>query len=300
MKPAGIFSVKLVNEAATMIAGATSADIASIKGDEFLRTHRWYKTLSLRVASRIGIPILPTILVDRQLDDAQAVTDRVGVPAMIRVDYTTLPAEKPLGGIPLGSLTAIERVTKDLLKRKLYPLFHPHIDRFSNMYSVGILISPNSLELNLDIVGQGFDASDLRLGVASPHEAITYMLAEGQISERKIIRQEQYSVERQRRAERSERLRKYAEYVNHEGHLLASLRRFSPTENEVIAAIKLIPAEYKIISSEQLSLLITFASRIRVSALPQLPGSEAYVASFSLLPGRGWILWDIYGSWYRR
>jgi hypothetical protein len=61
-----------------------------------------------------------------------------------------------------------------------------------------------------------------------------------------------------------------------------------------------IPARYEKLPRSILSPLLPMIETIRFRVLSALPPSHVYVASFSYLPDRTWVLWDIYGDWYRR
>lgn len=57
---------------------------------------------------------------------------------------------------------------KDIL---LWPV--EHVDRVLNQYGLNIYFKPESQQITMEIVGQGFDGTDLNKGDLSPHERIT-------------------------------------------------------------------------------------------------------------------------------
>jgi len=106
---------------------------------------------------------------------------------MIRVDYKSRPSAKPLGGIQLQSLEIVDRVCASLFDQGCLPWLHPNLDRFEDLFSAGILLTEESDLAEFEIVGKGFDAGDLRLGKAIPHESFTASLETGAISCHRII-----------------------------------------------------------------------------------------------------------------
>ncbi len=266
-----------------------------------LRENGVFKTLSLLEAARAGLSIPPTVLLfDRTYALMRDVVSRWSLPMMIRMDYRVFPKLKPLGGIPICSLAAVESVSEFLFSEHLYPVLHPHIDRFTDVFSAGILLTRASSEVQIEIVGRGFDASDLRLGTAIPHESFAYDIHDDSISNRRQIPPEYYLQERTARAKRVVQFQRYVDYANHEGRLLSSVEQFSASPREIAKAAKAIPERFTPLGRREIQSLAGFALGLKLDVLPKLPSSESFVASFSLVPERGWLLWDVYGHWYKR
>jgi hypothetical protein len=266
-----------------------------------LSDHGVFKTLSLLEATRAGLSIPPSVLLlDRSYAFIGDVASRWSLPMMIRMDYRSFPKVKPLGGIPIYSLAAVESVSEFLFSEQLYPLLHPHIDRFTDIFSVGILLTRTSSEVQIEIVGRGFDASDLRLGTAIPHESFAYDIHDDSISKRRQISSEQYQRERAERAKRIVQFQRYVDFANHEGRLLPSVEQFSASSDEIANAAKTIPEHFMPLGRREIRTLAGLALKLQLDVLPKLPHSESFVASFSLVPERGWVLWDVYGHWYKR
>lgn len=263
-----------------------------------LKNKKLFKTLSLLLSSRAQIKVLPTALL---LDYNNKYIDELitlwGLPLMIRMDFQVLPSKKLLGGIPLYNIEIIESVSEFIFRENCMPLFHPHLDRFEDLYSCGVVLNNKDFKCTIEIVGKGFDASDLRLGSSNPHEIININLFDGTVNERFIIPKGEYNKSKLERTKKINKYLNYIEFVNNGGLLLSSLNKFKVTSKP---ANKNIPESYTAIPSYILKELANIIFKIRLDVLEPLPKSDVYIASFSYLPNRGWVLWDIYGSWYSR
>jgi hypothetical protein len=216
------------------------------------------------------------------------------------MDYSSLAGKKFLGGIPALSVEALESLCGFLLRNAFFPLLHPHYDRFEDMYSVGILFNTSSDMAHLEVVGRGFDASDLRLGTAVPHESMEIDYLENRISERRRITSALYREERMRRIERVLQYRQYILFANESGRLITSLKDLDPPQLTVTQGSVGIPEIYEPIPSHLIRELREMISVMKYFVIPKLPLANDYSASFSYVPHKGWLLWDIYGSWYNR
>lgn len=270
--------------------------------EELLTSKGLLKTLTLLLANQAGLKVPPTLLM---LEPNSAALERFGEehewPLMVRMDFTKLPRPKTLGGIPIRSLLIAEHINRFLFEHNCYPLYHPHLDRFKDVYSCGIQISAHSKELIIEVVGKGFDAGDLRLGKTTPQESIRASVSGGGFSRVSTVSPEIYSRQRKDRLRRMAQFQSYINYANNHGKLHHELERFSRDNPKSARGIsRLIPDTYVPIPDKDVKKLCEQALLIRSMVLPKLPFSKDYVASFSLLPRKKWILWDIYGSWYNR
>lgn len=275
--------------------------LAGSKAVPYLRKKRFYKTLSLVASSDMGVSVPDTVL-GTGPDDAElnAVFKGWATPLILRMDYCHRPNPKFLGGIPIPTQESRTRLSRFLQERGFTPLFHPFIDRFSNEYSVGVAIQRDAPMATVEVVGPGFDASDLRLGFATPQESFNFNLLTRRIENSHLLPREEYTRSRVERAERIVALHRYASYAASHGQLHSDLKRFYGHEAEIESAIGTIPEQYCSMPAEHTRSLFTQIARIDEGVLPLLPDSPAYVASLSMLPEVGWILWDIYGDWYER
>lgn len=268
---------------------------------DLLSSERLYKSLSLLLACNAGINIPPSLLllaVERT--PIAEFAGEWGYPLMIRMDYRSRSKAKPLGGVPLYSLETMQRVSEDLIGRGCVPLFHPHLDRFKDIFSCGVLLADRAREADVEIVGRGFDAGDLRLGKVIPHETLRLNLATGSVEHRTIIAEEVYRRERVARAMVVRKLRAYTNFVNQSARLLADLSQFDVESGHVDDSELMIPSRYEAMPSNLFDELLGIVQVVSSDVLRSLPHSKVYVASLSYLPVEGWVLWDVYGTWYQR
>lgn len=260
-----------------------------------------YKALSLFISKQAAIPTPPTLLMlDYSRSALESFADKYGDPLMIRMDYSELPAKKTLGGIPIYGAVARGKISKFLYERNCVPIFHPHYNRFSDEYSAGVLISRNNFEANIEIVGKGFDASDLRLGNSVPHEFITVDLVREKITQRNIINASMYEKSKVDRIRTARKYMAYTTFANTHGKLLPELNNIQNESSRQDEAGLSIPNEYLPLTTSSIRELETLVLEIVAHVLDLLPLSREYIASFSRIPKKGWILWDIYGAWYMR
>lgn len=192
---------------------------------DVLKHRSLFKTLSLVLSHRAGVPTPPLLLLCwPKLQLIREAGERWGWPLMVRMDFETLPSPKFIGGIQVFTVESAVHVSNYLFSHKCFPLFHPHIDRFWNQYSVGILFDPsNPSVVHAEIVGEGFDAGDLRLGAAIPHEMAQIDLEAQMVKPLSRIDKDSYTRECAARRLRIEALRRYITFVNAEGRLSSDL-----------------------------------------------------------------------------
>ena len=267
-----------------------------------LKKAKAFKMLSLVEASRSGIPILPTALcLNYNSNYLNQIMTTLKLPLIIRVDYKNLPKRKVLGGFPLHRNDTVKEVSKFLVREKYYPVYHPFVNRLNNLYSVGILIEPKSNESYLEILGQGFDASDLRLGSSIPHQTLRLYHYEFLKAETiSIISPSSYKKERDRRKIKISKMLKYTDFINKNNYLLSSLETFSSDNENQNALLSLIPEEFTPIPENMLKSLIEMTYVLRSDVINKLPDSNNYIVSLSYVDRHEWVLWDIYGEWYYR
>ncbi len=273
---------------------------ASISVDTLSRKHL-YKTLSLLFASRARIHTLPTLLLlEPKYELIEKAGELWGWPLMIRMDYSIFPKQKPLGGIPVYTFDAAKKVSDFLFSINCFPLFHKHADRFEDEYSVGVLIEPKSHIVQAEVVGKGFDAGDLRLGKSRPHEVFSLDMQESRIRQEASVDVDSYKTDAEQRKTYAYKLSKYVRYVNEQCRLLPELEGIEHFDVSDCNMDFSPPVTYTPLKpSLKVSLLKTVES-VYYEVVNQLPPSPVYVASFSYLPAHGWLLWDIYGHWYKR
>lgn len=290
------------NKDAIVFYENTSTSPSDNEIEQVLNSKHLFKSLSLFLSLRSGIKIPPTIvLLENRLREVECFGGNFDWPLMIRMDFARLPQKKTLGGIPIRSLLIAKYINKFLFGYGCNPIYHPHFDRFKDLYSCGILISANSPEIQIEVVGKGFDASDLRLGKATPHESIKVDLINKSIIRSSGIQRNNYIRQRKERIGRIMQFNLYINFANNYGKLLPNLDQFDSFQDEISATIaRRIPRNYSPIPEADIRNLCKVAETIQIEVIPRLPKSDKYVASFSKLPEQNWMLWDIYGSWYSR
>lgn len=269
--------------------------------EKYLSEEKLLKTLSILSSAHNFINVPSTLLLLEKCNNILTdVMSRWGMPLMIRLDYKTLPMKKPLGGIPLYSKEMIIKVCDFLFKEKCCPMLQPNIERLDDEYSVGVLIKPYDSEFLIEVVGEGFDASDLRSGASNPHEIIKCDFSMNSLVKKDIISKNEYDEARKNRIDKIIRLEKYTNHANKEGELLSSLNYFKTKLPNILEYEMKIPKRYKELPEEYLKKLKTIISNIQKNVANTLPFSSEFIASLSYIKQRGWILWDIYSQWYSR
>lgn len=276
--------------------------VASQNDISFLTRENLLKTLSLLLASRASVSIPPTVLMFGSNETAlKDIVNKWKLPLMIRMDYKSFPENKTMGGIPLNSYDTINKVCTFLFKENCYPILQIYLDRFADEYSVGVLFEPGKSEYTVEVVGVGFDASDLRLGYTEFHESFKMNVFEDEKLEPwTVISKSDYEKGRQSRIQKVIWLKKYIKYANKKGILLPSLEIpdeiYSDEEKYEVS----IPEEYQILPISYLKDLNKIITILCTKVIKKLPPSKKFVASLSYTQKRGWVLWDVYGQWYNR
>ena len=267
---------------------------------DFLSSNKFYKMLSLVEAYRDNIKVPPTLLIVEQNNEAiQQIVDFWKLPLMLRIEYKTRGDRKFLGGIPIFKENSIYELISFLRSKGYYTILHPNINRFEDIYSVGILLEQKKSYVYIEVVGEGFDASDLRLGQTIPHEYLKINMLDFSVEERHIIPQELYYKERQKRIEKIKKLLSYIEFVNKNNKLLYSLEDLL-SDIEIQEPPVVIPTTYNPLPRWLINSLVEICSNLYFNTIKRLPRSETFAASLTNTKKDGWILWDIYGGWYAR
>ena len=105
-----------------------------------------------------------------------------------------------------------------------------------------------------------------------------------------------YIRERNKRLIKCKKISQYIEYVNKKNKLLDSFDIFKE-QNDISHNIS---KNYSPMPLFIASELVKINKDIYTHVINMLPYSKSFVASLSYINNVGWILWDIYGSWYRR
>ncbi len=267
--------------------------------EKFILYNKLYKLYTLVLCRKYNLPTLNTVAILSY--DEKILNKCIKIfPFLLRFDFQTLPRKKYLGGIIIYNKNIIYELFKRLLDEKYVPLLSEPVHRLEDLYSIGCLISQNIDDVVIEIVGTGFDASDLRLGDFVPHEIIEYNIRENYIINRSVIDDDKYKEQITLRKIKIAKLKIYEEIVNKEGRLLNSEEFNQITIDHKYLDDVFIPPKYRPIGNKLLNELIDLCRDIKMYIIPKLPKSKSYIVSITYTYGRRWIIWDIYGGWYKR
>jgi hypothetical protein len=262
-----------------------------------LQKKGYYKSFSLNLANDNNIPVSDTLIIlsKEALGSLKSNLSLLGKPIMLRMDYAHINRKKYIGGIPVYTYSSLQSLCMFLFEQQYIPILQTYINRFENKFSINCYFEPNSNTLNMEIVGKGFDAGDLRLGLLNPHEIISFDFDYWKIKERKIIGKDEYTISKNIRNKYIAKMTSYIEYVNREHKLLYDINNLAEQK-----CGNSVNDEYEPVTKKTIDNISFLVYTIRKAIVPQLPSSKAYVASFSMLENEELALWDIYGKWYYR
>jgi len=272
-------------------------EIIEAPGD-FLLKSGYYKSYSLFMANNNDISILDTLILTSvdSIDVLEEYIKCFSEPIMLRMDYASLSGctSKYIGGIPVYTLSALKKICIFLFDNGYIPVLQPYPDRFKNLYGISCLLTIKDDELTIELVGKGFDAADLRLGLTNPHEKIVYDCNTWEILSREIISSHEYLNSKSKRELYTGKIEAYINYVSNENKLLKSIDSLKEDSIKKLSD-NYIPATKHIIDEAAF-----LSNIISMKILPSLPFSQDYIISFSVLENLKFTLWDIYGKWYIR
>jgi hypothetical protein len=160
------------------------------------------------------------------------------------------------------------------------------LSKYRDRYSVGAAAWTLDGPVHYDIVGPGFDASDLNRGDVSPHETFEVPLlapgAAANIVSHTVVRQERYE------ASRRDRIAKIARELKVDdsqvfGYLTAT------GQNRIIEAVNYVPIPQKFLWRIHEN-VVGLASRLPSFGLPGVP----FVASAGIIePNDRLVFWDV-------
>jgi hypothetical protein len=198
--------------------------------DEAARYFRPYpKLLSWLVLHAAGLPTLPGIILTSWTADAASAAEQFAScwPSdrlLLRSDAAGETGNSPRGGFLVGG-SCVEQACRGLLSQGRVVFLLEPISPLTDLYSANLAPDPDWRDWLLEVVGPGFDASDLKRGDVTPHETIWLTAHPSQvvISRRCRISPPGFA------ATRDVRLRKVAEMLNcgvaHVEHELRRRRR---------------------------------------------------------------------------
>lgn len=146
------------------------------------------KFLSILFLRKINFPTLNGIIITKwseySLEKVEYFTKRYGFTRLLlRHDKNPEKPPYPRGGY-LVEHENIEQETKRYIEQNRIVFWLEPANCLHNIYSINCLF--NRDDILFEIVGPGFDASDLQRGDQSPHEVISMDIGSGRIIKRKI------------------------------------------------------------------------------------------------------------------
>lgn len=274
----------------------------------------YWKFLSILYLRKIGLPVLNGIIVTRWNEEVRSAIvtfcERHGWQALLlRHDKKPELPPYPMGGY----LVAIADIQNELLKYfelgRIVFLMEP-CSPFDNSYNINSLFEINQTML-LEIVGPGFDASDLQRGQISPHETVqidrtmikTGMPSSPQDFERSINRRvltNRKSYEdnvRQRYIKIAKRLIGLGNILSsekelHDNDLVVLAKKYLQDNNHT--PLLLNETDYKPIPIEYLYELCTYIYKLPEKLQPYINQPLPFVISSSYVKkGAKLVFWDI-------
>jgi len=152
----------------------------------------YWKLWSACLLSECGLPTLRGIIVTKFYpkleEDLRRFMLSVGSPTvLIRHDKRLESPPHPRGGFLVGQSLLLATIKHFFALDRIVAVYET-ADPLLNMHSVNVLFESNQ-EAYVEVVGPGFDASDLQRGDITPHESFSMSLTvEGEIASRRLIR----------------------------------------------------------------------------------------------------------------
>lgn len=265
--------------------------------DHFLLEKKYYKSYALFLAHKNNIRVSDTLILTSvdSIDVVETYLDGFNEPIMLRMDYECLSNRKYVGGIPIYSLNALKKTCLFLFKNNFIPILQPYADRYKNTYNANCSLTNNADVVYIELLGNGFDAGDLRLGLINSHEEIQYDFTEWKLLSRRIITSDEYLISKSKRETYITKMEKYIEYVNKKNKLLDDISNMRGEKDN-----HKLNDEYIPISKEFIMETAYLSYIIKNKIIPSLPYSQDYIASISIMENGNHVLWDVYGRWYFR
>ena len=134
----------------------------------------WSKVKTYQLLSKLGCPVLKSVLLtdSKELSHSSIFEIRhhlQSTQSTLRFQYVN-PNSKPIRG---GNLINLDLKSLNKFRSDEYQLwFMSPLDRLENNYAINVAYRKNFDQIIYEIVGHGFDASDLNRGDLNPHEII--------------------------------------------------------------------------------------------------------------------------------
>lgn len=171
----------------------------------------FWKFWSACLLSSCGLPTLRGIIITRPYlemrDDIIRFLNEVGSEsALIRHDKRLEAPPHPRGGFLVGKDLIEEAIGFFFKLERIVAVYEP-ADPLLNTYNINLMFESDR-EVWIDVVGPGFDASDLQRGDLSPHESFSVALSpEGVVSDLKLVRRVDQGTYNESLASRKEKIK---------------------------------------------------------------------------------------------
>jgi len=134
----------------------------------------WSKVFTYQLLYRLGCPVMKSVLLSDTKAISQSILDEIK--DYLESNQTTLrfqyikPNSKPIRG---GSIVTLDSqcISKYISDEYLLWFMNP-LDRLKNKYGINVTFNKHLEKIIYEIVGQGFDVSDLNRGDLKPHETL--------------------------------------------------------------------------------------------------------------------------------
>lgn len=179
--------------------------------DEALRELRgFWKLWSSCLLSACGLPTLPGVILTRPQQTKKWLSGLDSTILLIRHDKRLESPPHPRGGFLVGEELLDETIRFFFALDRIVGIYEP-ADPLLNMHNMNLMFE-NEHEVYVEIVGPGFDASDLQRGDLSPHETFSiYAEPDGTISRLKLLNRLDYEAYQESVILRKNKIRKKLE-----------------------------------------------------------------------------------------
>jgi hypothetical protein len=262
----------------------------------------YHKVSSLYEIRQLGLPILRTVVITAWSDAVAAylkeyVLRQGWARVTIRSDRRPEVPSSPRGGALFDLQSAFQVIAELLASGRVVLVIEP-ADKYDNLYGVNLLFVSGAEEALLEIVGPGFDVTDLNRGDISPHErislAIKNQMLTARILKKECVTREEYLASVSQRLAKIGRERLQASGLLKGAVAEATLIEIGSQFLECCGYALLNGDQYAPLPKNYLTQAISYARDLpwRLSA----PGSDTrQIVSFSILnqPGPRLVFWDI-------
>jgi hypothetical protein len=242
-----------------------------------------WKLKSWLALHQLGLPTLPGIVVfvdePASWDAVDLFMARRGYDEMlVRSDRVEEVGKYPRGGFVVGGQELKDAVASFLRAQRTVYLLEP-IDPLRDQYSVNVAEWPAAPTLEFEVVGRGFDASDLKRGDLSPHESLALLREPVVPTKDAVVERTEVTAERYARS-RAERIAK----------LTANPQ--TPRQFDIVDAI--IPTTYSPIPL-QLIAQLRYDTALLAAQLPRLdlPGAPFVLSASFIDDDLRPVYWDV-------